>query len=101
MTNSAAMLAFDSGSRIVHRNRIGPAPSSCAASASESGIVRKNWRNRDVPVADARSGTVSPQYVLTQPSTLTTWYVETKRTGNGSIRVTKIIQKTRVLPRES
>src|SRR2546428_9944241 len=95
------MLAFDSGIKIVHRKRIGPAPASCADYASESGIVRKNWRNRNVPVADAMSGTVSPQYVLTQPSTLTTWWVETMRTGTGSIRVTKIIQKTTFLPRKS
>ncbi len=31
-----------------------------AASASSSGIVRKNWRNRKVAVADAISGTVRP-----------------------------------------
>src|ERR1051325_6511605 len=44
------MLAPESGSRNDQRNRIGPAPSSCAASASESGIVWKNCRKRNVPV---------------------------------------------------
>ena len=40
--------------------RIGPAPSMRAASTSSSGTVRKNWRNRNVAVADAISGTVRP-----------------------------------------
>ena len=40
---------------------MGPAPSSWAASASESGMVWKNWRKRKVPVAEAISGTVRPQ----------------------------------------
>src|SRR5262249_24778537 len=61
ITQSAAMFAFDNGRRNDHRNRSGPAPSSCAASASESGMVWKNCRNRKVPVADAISGTVRPQ----------------------------------------
>ena len=38
-TNSAAMFAHDSGRRNWKRKRMGPAPSSCAASASSFGIV--------------------------------------------------------------
>ena len=60
MTNSAAMLVRDSGSRMSTKKRIGPAPSMRAASASSSGTVRKNWRNRNVAVADAISGSVRP-----------------------------------------
>ena len=60
ITNSAAMLVRDSGTTTSQKKRIGPAPSMRAASASSSGIVRKNWRNRNVAVADAISGSVSP-----------------------------------------
>ena len=42
------------------KKRIGPAPSMRAASASSSGIVRKNCRNRNVAVAEAISGSVRP-----------------------------------------
>ncbi len=54
------MLVFDSGSTTSLKKRIGPAPSMRAASASSSGIVRKNCRNRNVAVAEAISGSVSP-----------------------------------------
>ncbi len=60
MTNSAAIEVDDSGSSTSLKNRIGPAPSIRAASTSSSGTVRKNWRNRNVAVADAISGTVRP-----------------------------------------
>jgi hypothetical protein len=60
MTNSAAMFGRDSGITTSKKKRIGPAPSMRAASASSSGMVRKNWRNRNVAVADAISGTVRP-----------------------------------------
>ena len=60
ITNSAAMFGRDSGTTTSQKKRIGPAPSMRAASASSSGIVRKNWRNRNVAVAEAISGTVSP-----------------------------------------
>ena len=42
------------------KNRIGRAPSTRAASASSSGTVMKNCRNRKVAVADAISGKISP-----------------------------------------
>ncbi len=60
ITNSAAMLVLDSGSSTSKKKRIGPAPSMRAASASSSGMVMKNWRNRKVAVAEAISGSVSP-----------------------------------------
>ncbi|MCY1557095.1 hypothetical protein D9M68_939110 [compost metagenome] len=60
MTNSAAMLVDDSGNSTSQKKRIGPAPSTRAASTSSSGTVRKNWRNRKVAVALAMSGTVRP-----------------------------------------
>ena len=60
MTNSAAMLVFDSGSNTSQKNRIGPAPSMRAASVSSSGTVKKNWRNKKVAVAEAINGTVNP-----------------------------------------
>ena len=60
ITKSAAMFVRDIGTTTSIRNRIGPAPSMRAASASSSGIVRKNCRNRNVAVADAISGIVSP-----------------------------------------
>ena len=50
----------DIGTTTSQKNRIGPAPSMRAASASSSGIVRKNWRNRNVAVADAISGSGEP-----------------------------------------
>ena len=51
------MLVDDSGTSTSQKKRIGPAPSMRDASASSSGTVRKNWRNRNVAVADAISGT--------------------------------------------
>ena len=60
ITNSAAMVVFDSGSSTSRKKRIGPAPSTRAASASSSGTVMKNWRNRKVAVAEAISGSVRP-----------------------------------------
>lgn len=60
ITNSAAMLVFDSGSTTSQKKRSGPAPSMRAASINSSGSVMKNWRNRNVAVADAISGIVSP-----------------------------------------
>ena len=67
ITNIAAMFVTDSGTRIVKKKRIGPAPSMRAASASSSGTVMKNWRNRKVAVADAISGMISPGNVLSSP----------------------------------
>src|SRR5512146_1418036 len=87
MTNSAAMLVRDSGSRMSKKKRMGPAPSMRAASASSSGTVRKNWRKRNVAVADAISGSVRPQYVFTIPRLATTWYVGMMRTSTRSISV--------------
>ncbi|MNL83162.1 hypothetical protein D3C87_2107310 [compost metagenome] len=60
MTNSAAILVRDSGSRISRKNFIGPAPSTRAASINSSGTVRKNCRKRKVAVADAISGIDRP-----------------------------------------
>ena len=60
ITNSAAIEVADMGSRMSLKKRIGPAPSTRAASTSSSGTVRKNWRNRKVAVAEAISGTVRP-----------------------------------------
>ncbi len=60
ITNSAAMLVLESGSTTSQKKRIGPAPSMRAASASSSGTVRKNCRNRKVAVAEAIRGSVSP-----------------------------------------
>ena len=60
ITNSAAMLVFESGSNTSQKKRMGPAPSMRAASTSSSGTVRKNWRNKKVAVAEAISGIVKP-----------------------------------------
>ena len=49
------------------KNRIGPAPSTRAASTSSSGTVRKNWRNRKVAVAEAISGIVRPAKRVEHP----------------------------------
>jgi hypothetical protein len=43
------------------KKRIGPAPSTRAASASSSGTLRKNWRNRKVAVAEAMIGMTRPE----------------------------------------
>ncbi len=61
ITNNAAMLVLDSGSTTSLKKRSGPAPSMRAASASSSGMVRKNWRNRKVAVAEAMIGMVRPK----------------------------------------
>ena len=92
ITNSAAMLVFDSGSTTSQKKRSGPAPSMRAASISSSGSVMKNWRNRKVAVADAISGSVSPAYELVICSVDTTCTVGKIRTSTGSISVTKISQ---------
>src|SRR3989337_1957132 len=96
ITNNAATLVFDSGSSTSQKKRIGPAPSTRAASASSSGTVMKNWRNRNVAVAEAISGTVRPAYVLSMPRSETTLKVGMMRTSTGSISVTKIIQKKKL-----
>src|SRR5476651_1401511 len=97
ITNSAAMFVFDRGSTTSHKNRNAPAPSMRAASISSSGSVMKNWRNRNVAVADAISGSVRPAYVLLRCIDETTWTVGKMRTSTGSISVMKISQKARFL----
>jgi hypothetical protein len=60
MTNSAAIEVRTSAAPMSQKKRIGEAPSTRAASVSSSGIVRKNWRNRNVAVAEAISGMIRP-----------------------------------------
>ena len=67
ITKSAAMFVRDSGTRMDQKKRSGPAPSIRAASASSSGTVRKNWRKRNVAVAEAISGMVRPANVFSSP----------------------------------
>ena len=93
ITKSAAMLVFDSGSTTSQKNRIGPAPSMRAASASSSGMVRKNCRKRNVAVADAVSGRMRPRWVSSRWRSAATLNVGMMRTSIGSMSVTKIIQK--------
>src|SRR4030088_2640006 len=59
MTNSAAILAAETGIRMSRRKRSGPAPSMRAASTSSSGMATNTWRNSSVAAAEAISGTVS------------------------------------------
>ena len=87
------MFVFDSGARMDQKNRSAPAPSIRAASVSSSGTVRKNWRNRNVAVADAISGMVSPAYEFRSPRSATTLKVGMMRTSTGSMSVRKIVQK--------
>ncbi|MNL82739.1 hypothetical protein D3C87_2101920 [compost metagenome] len=60
MTNRAAILVLERGSRMSRMKRKGPALSMRAASTNSPGIVRKNCRNRNVAVADAINGKVRP-----------------------------------------
>ena len=62
----------ESGQITSLKKRIGPAPSMRAASASSSGTVRKNWRNRKVAVAEAISGIVRPAKVFSMCRSETT-----------------------------
>ena len=87
------MFVLDRGARIDQKNRSGPAPSIRAASVSSSGTVRKNWRKRNVAVADAISGIVRPAYELRRPRSATTLKVGMMRTSTGSMSVRKIVQK--------
>src|SRR4051794_3352320 len=98
ITKSAAMLVLESGSTTSQKKRMGPAPSMRAASASSSGMVRKNWRKRKVAVADAMSGSVRPTYESRMPRSDATLKVGMIRTSIGSMRVTKIIQKKKFRP---
>jgi len=93
ITNSAAIDVLDSGISTSQKKRMGPAPSMRAASTSSSGTVRKNWRNRKVAVAEAMSGMVRPDIVLSIFRSEMTSYVGPMRTSTGSISVTKTIQK--------
>src|SRR5512141_713492 len=93
MTKSAAIDVVDKGNSTSLKKRIGPAPSMRAASTSSSGTVRKNWRNRNVAVAEAMRGMVRPAKVLSMPRSDTTLYVRPLRTSPGSLSVTKIAQK--------
>ena len=88
------MEVVDSGSSTSLKKRIGEAPSMRAASTSSSGTVRKNWRNKNVAVAEAISGTVKPAIELSILRSDTTSYVGPMRTSTGSISVMKIIQNT-------
>src|SRR6202012_1118811 len=96
ITNSAAIVVRDSGSTTSQKNRSAPAPSMRAASISSSGSVLKNWRNRNVAVADAISGSVRPVYVLVKCIDDTTSTVGKIRTSTGSISVMKISQNASV-----
>ena len=60
LVEAARVDVAESGTRTSLKKRIGPAPSTRAASTSSSGTVMKNWRNRKVAVAEAMSGMVSP-----------------------------------------
>src|SRR4026209_85782 len=51
ITNSAAMLVLESGSRMSRKKRKGPAPAMRAAPASPPGTGRENGRAREVPGA--------------------------------------------------
>ena len=53
-------MVFESGRRIFLKKIMGEAPSILAASHNSSGMVRKNCRNKNVQVADATSGRISP-----------------------------------------
>src|ERR1700722_17518432 len=92
MTNSAAILAAETGSTMSQRNRNGPAPSMRAASTSSSGIATKTWRNNNVAVADAMSGNQRPVNVLISPRSDITEKVGMMRTSTGNISVMKINQ---------
>src|ERR1700742_2966375 len=92
ITKSAARFVFESGSTTSQKKRNAPAPSIRAASINSSGSVMKNWRNRNVAVADAISGNVKPLYVLLRCIDDTTCTVGKIRTSTGSISVMKISQ---------
>ena len=87
------MFVRERGRRIDPKNRSGPAPSIRAASRSSSGTVRKNWRKRNVAVAEAIRGMVRPAYELRSRRSATTLKVGRMRTSTGSVRVRKIVQK--------
>ena len=61
ITKSAAILVRLIGRTISIKNLIGLALSTLAASASSSGIVIKNCRNKKVAVAEAISGKINPE----------------------------------------
>src|SRR5579871_6883631 len=96
ITKSAAIVVRDSGSTTSQKKRSAPAPSMRAASISSSGSVLKNWRNRNVAVAEAINGNVRPVYVLLRCIDDTTSTVGKMRTSTGSINVTKISQNAAV-----
>jgi hypothetical protein len=60
MTNRAAILVLERGTRKSLKNFIGPAPSSRADSNNSSGIVMNTCLNMNVAVADAISGILRP-----------------------------------------
>src|SRR5262249_37196231 len=93
MTTRAATFVRESGRRIDQKKRKGPAPSIRAASRSSSGRVRKNWRKRNVAVAEARRGMVRPADELSKGRSDTTLTGGRLRTSTGSMRVRKIVQK--------
>src|SRR5260221_14453126 len=96
LPNSAVMLVVESGSTTSQKKRMGPAPSIRAASASSSGVVRKNWRKRKVAEAEAMSGRMSPEYETSRPMSAATLKVGVMLSSIGSMSFTKIIQKKEV-----
>jgi hypothetical protein len=60
ITKRAAIDVRLIGSRMSQKKR-SEAPSTRAASASSSGTLRKNCRNRNVAVAEAISGMIRPE----------------------------------------
>ena len=72
-----------------------------AASSSSSGIVSMYWRNRNTPVGVAAPGQITPQGLLSRPSSETTRKVGTSTIVGGIIRVAMISTNTVVRPRKS
>ncbi len=98
-TASTAMVGRASGSITEKNVRIGPAPSTRAASSSSCGTVRKNCRTRNAPRAVNAHGMMSAWKVSTHPNPCIITYIGITRTSCGIISVARNSTNTVFRPR--
>ena len=69
-----------------------------AASSNSSGMVNMYWRSRKTPVGVATAGRITPQRLLSRPTSLMTRKTGTKMMVGGIISVAMMSRKTAFWP---
>jgi hypothetical protein len=92
------MVSRDRGTSIFARYPSGDIPSIRAASAKETGTVKKSCLSKRSEVALARKGKMRAKYVSIQPRVAINLYVGTMRTAKGSMCVIRMRPKKKAFP---